>query len=50
MQRDVAKNALPKEEIKGRIITTKANATASRTFLKISNDDCLKLQCSSEDF
>ena len=50
MQTDVAKNAPPKEEIKGRILTTKANATASRTFWKISNDDYLKLQCFSEDF
>ena len=32
------------------LVTTRANATASRTFLKISNDDCLKLQCSTEDF
>ena len=32
-----------------RILTTRANATAGRTFLKISNDDCLKLQCFSEE-
>ena len=31
------------------LVTTRANATASRTFLKISNDDCLKLQCFSEE-
>ena len=31
------------------LITTRANATESRTFLKISNDDCLKLQCFSEE-
>ena len=31
------------------LVTTRANATESRTFLKISNDDCLKLQCFSEE-
>ena len=30
------------------LVTTRANATQSRTFLKISNDDCLELQCFSE--
>ena len=29
------------------LVTTRANATQSRTFLKISNDDCLELQCFS---
>ena len=31
------------------LVTTRANATQSRTFLKISSDDCLKLQCFSEE-
>ena len=31
------------------LVTTRANATESKTFLKISNDDCLKLQCFSEE-
>ena len=31
------------------LVTTRANATESRTFLKISNDDCLKLHCFSEE-
>ena len=31
------------------LVTTRANATQSRTFLKISRDDCLKLQCFSEE-
>ena len=31
------------------LVTTRANAIASRTFLKISNDDCLKLECFSEE-
>ena len=31
------------------LVTTRANAIVSRTFLKISNDDCLKLECFSEE-
>ena len=31
------------------LVTTRANATESKTFLKISNDDCLNLQCFSEE-
>ena len=31
------------------LVTTRANATESKTFLKISNDDCLMLQCFSEE-
>ena len=31
------------------LVTTRANATQSRTFLKISSDDCLKLHCFSEE-
>ena len=31
------------------LVTTRVNATESKTFLKISNDDCLKLQCFSEE-
>ena len=31
------------------LVTTRANATQSRTFLKISSGDCLKLQCFSEE-
>ena len=31
------------------LVTTRANAAESKTFLKISNDDCLKLQCFSEE-
>ena len=31
------------------LVTTRANATESRTFLKISNDDCLKLHCFREE-
>ena len=31
------------------LVTTRANASASRTFLKISNDDCLKLECFGEE-
>ena len=31
------------------LVTTRANATASKTFLKISNDDCLKLECFGEE-
>ena len=31
------------------LVTTRANATEASTFLKISNDDCLKLQCFSEE-
>ena len=31
------------------LVTTRANATESKTFLKILNDDCLKLQCFSDE-
>ena len=31
------------------LVTTRANAIESKTFLKISSDDCLKLHCFSEE-